>query len=80
MNEALHIELGEIKWDTLQWLSLRKILPLKGFAVPPVLDSLVCSSWKMLANRNPLVSKLLVGVYQNFILLIAPRLPLDCWV
>ena len=57
-KEALHNVSGNNnkKGDTLQWLSVRKILSLKGFAVPSVLDSQVCSSWKMLAYLSPLVS------------------------
>ena len=81
-KEALHNVSGNNnkKGNTLQLLSVRKILPLKGFAVPSVPDSIIRSSWKMLANRSPLVFKFLVRIYQNLILLLAPRLLLDCWV
>ena len=81
-KEALHNVSGNNnkKGNTLQWLSVRKIMFLKGFAVPSVPDGQVCPSWKMLAYRSPIVSKFLVRIYQNLILLLAPRLLPDSWV
>ena len=81
-KEALHNVSGNNnkKGNTLQWLSVRKILSLKDFAVPSVPDGQVCSSWKKFANLSPLVFKFLVRIYQNLILLLAPRLLLDCRV